>query len=100
MIKKIIKTTETGPSEFYPPIIISKVKNLFATKGETIEIFCELGKNYNAWKIEWYFIKDELITVLDSSQESSIKIEKLNLAVGEKLVINKFEVNIIFVYLR
>merc|ERR1712096_187624 len=80
-----------GPGDFYPPIVISKVQNLYAAKGETKEIVCELGKNDNAWKIEWYFIKDDLITVLESSQDNSIKIEKLNSAFGEKLIINNMQ---------
>ena len=83
-----------GPGDFSPPIITSKVQNLHAAKGETIEFVCELGKNDNAWKIEWYFIKDDLITVLESSQDNSIKIEKLNSAVGEKLTIKSVQVNI------
>ena len=66
---------------------------MYAAHGETKEIICELGKNDNAWKIEWYFIKDDLITVLESSQDNSIKIEKLKSAVGEKLIINNVQVN-------
>ena len=90
---KNTSATKTGPGDFYPPIVISKVQNLYAAKGETKEIVCELGKNDNAWKIEWYFIKDDLITVLESSQDNSIKIEKIKSAVGEKLIINNVQVN-------
>ena len=84
-----------GPGDFYPPIITSKVQDLYALKGETIAFVCELGKNDNAWKIEWYFIKDDLITVLESSQDNSIKIEKFSSAVGEKLTIKSVQVNIL-----
>lgn len=68
------------------------MKNLFATKDKTLEIFCELENNDNAWNIVWYFIKDDLINVLESSLDNSIKIEKINSAAGEKLVISSMQV--------